>query len=217
MRLCRIERRLDLFERPIQLRAKQPFVQIACAESIAVLAAHGAVEFHDQLAHFLRDSFEADRCRPAGQVEHRTNVQAAHRGMTVERALGAVPRHDLAKAVDELRARGRANGAILDEGHRLARAGHAQQQRQRRLAARPDVVAHRFLERRQNMEQTRLDLASLRRDVPSALASTSSRGFAAEFDQHQRLGLAHHEIEIVAILQAPFRQSHDQPVEQLGG
>ena len=40
----RVERRFELFERPVNLLTKQSLVEMASRETIAVLAAHGAAE-----------------------------------------------------------------------------------------------------------------------------------------------------------------------------
>ena len=150
------------------------------------------------------------------QVEHRANVQAADRGVAVERAVGSVPGHDLAETARRTPADARARRRRLRRRPPACacRAGPA-------AAAAPPcgrprrdrTVAFRAPAARGTSPAGRASFAV----SSSALACTSARRLAAELDQHQRLGLAHDEIEIVAILEALFGQPQDQSVEQFGG
>ena len=136
-----IEGGFDLLEGLVDSRAEQAFVQVAARQAVAVFAAHGAAKLDRQVAHFSRNGLQVVDVDAGAQIEHRPDVQTAHRRVTVERTLGVVPGHDLAKPLDE---RGQVlggNGGVLDKGHRFARAGLSEQQRQRSFAAGPHVVA----------------------------------------------------------------------------
>ena len=77
------------------------------------------------------------------------------------------------------------------------------------------MVAEVLFQRGQDVKQPRLALEPLdqRVDFGPHFAGI----VAGEFDEHQRLGLADDEVEIVAIFEAFFGQPQDQAIEQLGG
>ena len=77
------------------------------------------------------------------------------------------------------------------------------------------MIAHLFVERHEHVEQTRLALQRGHECVGLGLHFLGV--LSVELDQHQRLGFADDEIEIVAIFQTVLGQAQDQPVEQLGG
>ncbi len=76
------------------------------------------------------------------------------------------------------------------------------------------MVAELLVQGRQDVKQP--PLAASRATRASTLAAHLVGILAGEFDEHQRLGLADDEVEIVAILEAFGRQPQDQAVEQLG-
>ena len=74
----RIKCRFDVLKRLINPRAEQPRIQIAARQTVAMLAAHRAVELKHKLADFVGDFFEPREVRAVGRVDQRADVQAAH-------------------------------------------------------------------------------------------------------------------------------------------
>jgi hypothetical protein len=126
-----------------------------------MLAAHRPGELAHQRADLARDLLQMPNVRAAGQVEHRPDVQAAHRRVAVERPFGLMPRKDLAKARDELWQPRRIDCRVLHKRHRLARTGHAQEQRQGGFAAGPNMARQDRIERRKHVRKARLSAQPL--------------------------------------------------------
>ena len=147
-------------ERRDPLRAHQP---------VAVLAGVGALVAAHQLGRLLGDRAHAHRA-VALHVEHRAHVQAAHRGVRVPGALGAVLAEDLGQLRGVLGQVLERHRAVLDEGHRLPVALHRHHDVEPRLAHVPE----RLLPRRRRGPRPRRrgsrgrPCSSARRFTPSA-------------------------------------------------
>ena len=136
----------------------------AAGAAVAVLAGDRAAELQHEIGDLVGD--RPHLLHPARnlEVDHRTDVQAAHRAVAVVGADGVVLGEDLLEARDERRQVPRLDAGVLHEGDRLLVALHAEQQAEPGLAQVPDGAL----------------LASLVRDVggvaePLALAARLQR------------------------------------------
>ena len=134
------------------------------------------------------------------KIEHRTNVQATDRRVSIKGALGSMARHDLAERSTNAGRCFGATAAIFDERHGLAIAVVTTQAA---AAAQPfgrPRRAHIALIDGRNMYS---------RPACPAVSRAPGLGLdfvcriATELDQHHRLGIADDEIEIVAIFETP--------------
>jgi hypothetical protein len=116
----RIEPRLDLGQARGQARTEEGLDPLGAHQAVAMLAGVGALVPAHEVGGLLGDRTHADR-PVALHVEDRAHVQAAHGGMRIPRAFGAVLAEHLGEArrvLGEVRQRHR---AVLDEGHRAFR------------------------------------------------------------------------------------------------
>ena len=133
--------------------------------------------------------------------------------MTVEGPIGAVALQNFAEAGGELRQPRRINCSILDEGQRFAQTGNGIEQRHRRFATGPNMRVQPRFDRFEHVIQARLAAQPVGQF--RGLAMQLLIGRADQFHEHERLGPADDEIQIIAIFQAVFREANDPAVEQL--
>ena len=178
-----IERLLDAAERLVDRFAEHLAVPLAAGQAVAVLAAQGAAEFEDQVGDIFGDPPHAGHVVAALEVQYRADVQAAHTGVAVEGAAGAVARQHLLEAGHEVGQVFGRDGGIFDKRHRLAVAGQAEQQRHRSAAHAPQRVAQGRVEGRHQ----RGDALHAVQPPPQFLNAIGDLGrlFAAEFDHEQ--------------------------------
>ncbi len=184
----RIERALDLGERSSQARAVDRLDPLGAHEPVAVLAGIRAFVFLDQRAGFLGDRAHLPRAAIGAQIQHGPHVQAADRGVGVERAARAVLREHLRqplRVVGEMLER---HGAVLDERHGFPVALHRHHDVEARFADLPDVALPRRVRD--------LDDAARQPEVAHELAQTRELRklrrllVAGELDEQDRIGLA---------------------------
>jgi hypothetical protein len=116
----RVEERLHLAKRLVEVVAEDPAVERAAHEPVAVLGRVDPVELADEIDDLLRDGLERLDPLPRGQVDERPDVQAADRAVPVEAGLETVPVEHLAEARDVVVETLGRDGGVLHERRRAA-------------------------------------------------------------------------------------------------
>ena len=123
----------------VNLRAEHTLKPLASDESIAVFAAHRAIELQEQVAHFARDAVHLLDVRLGLQVHNRPVVQQPNAGVRVIGGCRIVRRDNLLKAADILGKVFNRHGGIFHEAHRLRIPFHPHQQTEPCLPGLPDA------------------------------------------------------------------------------
>ena len=118
-------------------------VEFAARQAVAVLAAVRAFVFAHQGEAFLRHRAHGSDVLRVLHVEHRTDVQAADRGVRIPGALGAVLLEHVVQPLGVVGEIIEIDGAILDERHRFAVALHRHHDVEAGFAHRGDVGLER--------------------------------------------------------------------------
>ena len=133
--VVRVEQRLDLAERVVELVAEDPPVERAAHAAVAVLGRVDAVEGGDEVDDLLGDRAHGLDPAGLGEVDERADVQAADRAVAVPAGVQAVAVEDLLEGGHVVVQPLGRDRRVLDERERPAGAaagGH--QQPQPRLA-----------------------------------------------------------------------------------
>ena len=98
--VLRVERPLQLAERLVEHRAVHLLLERAADQAVAVLARERTAILEHQLGDLLGDRLELPHALLGLEVDHRPDVQAADRGMSVDPGRGPVTRDDRQKLGD---------------------------------------------------------------------------------------------------------------------
>ena len=210
--VLRVEDRLDLAHRAVELGAEDGLVELRPDAPVAVLARVHAVELGDQVLDLLRDG--AERVDLLGEVDERPDVQAADGAVPVEAGLEPVPIQDGGEPLHVRAEPLRRDRRVLHErGRSLApfRSGHQQ--------AEPGLAhfRERVLLGRGLGAQHVVAVAVLvpRRGERVQLRAHLVRRVAGERDEQQRARVAFQAIPELAELELGPRQGQDRAVDHL--
>ena len=172
----RVERLLHLLEGAHDAFAEHLGVEFAAHNAVAMLARVAALILAHDVERLLGHSAHGGDVGAVLHVQHRADMQAAHRGMRVPGALRAMPGEDVVQLFGEIGEIGQRDGAILDEGDRFAVALHRHHDVQPGFphfgdlglkariggphdSARIAEIAHRLIQRGQLGQQWRILMA----------------------------------------------------------
>src|SRR5262249_11767579 len=136
-----------LLERFVQYGTKMLLVEPAAGQAIAVLTAHAAAVFNDQIANFLHHRDHFVDFGGLFEIDPRPDMQAAHAGVAVITSSGVVGVDNLTETAQEIRQFGRVDGGIFDERNRFVVIAPAHEQTESGLAHFPDIPLRRWRQR----------------------------------------------------------------------
>jgi hypothetical protein len=115
-----VERVLHRLEGPREAGAEHRFVELAAGDAVAVLAAVAALVGADEVEALFRNGAHRLHVGGALHVEHGPHVQAADGSVRIVGRARAVPLEDGVEALGVVGEIVEVDGAVLDEGDRLA-------------------------------------------------------------------------------------------------
>ena len=98
-----IESGLHVLESSVDLRPEQLFVEVAAGKTVAVLAAHAAAEFDDEVCNLVGHIFHDLNIAGIFRVDEGPDVKTADAGMAVVAGAGVVLVNDVAESDKKFR------------------------------------------------------------------------------------------------------------------
>ncbi len=181
----RVENRLELAHRLVELGTEDHFVQLGALQAVAVLARHHSAEPVGHLGRFVRHLLHHLHAFGALEIDERANMETPGRGVRIvggSRAMLGAHFLDCANELGQMIDR---NRNVLDHRDRLEVAPNRIKQPQPRLAHRPDIGLPLGIEHPQRVG-AHADLVLLQiRFQLVALGDQLGLGFAIELDAQQ--------------------------------